>query len=157
MSDVNPHGRRWTVVALTTSAVIAAAAMAAAPADIIQTRQQGLKDMGAATKMIRDELKGTPDVEKIKVSSATIQKTADAMATWFPKGSGSEAGVKTAAKPEIWTDPDGFAAARQALVEQSAKLSDAAKSGDAEAIGASFKGIGKSCGGCHEKFRVKED
>jgi cytochrome c556 len=140
--------------AVTSSVVLAASTSAT---DIIKTRQQGLKDMGGAMKLIRDELKGTPDVEKIKGASAKIQKTADEMANWFPNGSGPEAGVKTAAKSEIWSDPQGFAAARNGLVESSAKLADAAKSGDAEAIGAAFKGVGKSCGGCHEKFKVKED
>jgi cytochrome c556 len=149
--------RRSAIAGFLASVAIVGVAIAAGPADIIKTRQQGLKDMGAATKVIRDELKSTLDVEKIKVASAKIQKTADDMANWFPSGSGPEAGVKTAAKAEIWADADGFAVARKALVEQSAKLGDAAKSGDVEAIGASFKGVGKSCGGCHEKFRVKED
>jgi len=145
------------IAGLAVSVVVAGAAIAAASTDIIKTRQQGLKDMGAAAKVIRDELKGTRDLEKIKDASAKIQKTADEMANWFPSGSGPEAGVKTAAKPDIWSDPDGFSSARKALVEQSAKLAEAAKSGDAQAVGASFKNVGKSCGGCHEKFKVKED
>ena len=147
----------FAIFGLLTSVVVAGLAFAATPADIIKIRQQGLKDMGAAAKVIRDELKGTPDVAKIQAASAKIQQAADDIAHWFPSGSGAEAGVKTAAKPEIWSDPEGFMAARKALVEQSAKLADAAKAGDAEAIGANFKGVGKSCGGCHEKFRVKED
>ena len=148
---------RSVIAGLAVSVVVAGAAIAAASTDIIKTRQQGLKDMGAAAKVIRDELKGTPDLEKIKDASAKIQKTADEMANWFPSGSGPEAGVNTAAKPDIWSDPDGFSSARKALVEQSAKLAEAAKSGDAQAVGASFKNVGKSCGGCHEKFKVKED
>jgi len=148
---------RSVIAGLAVSVVVAGAAIAAASTDIIKTRQQGLKDMGAAAKVIRDELKGTRDLEKIKDASAKIQKTADEMANWFPSGSGPEAGVKTAAKPDIWSDPDGFSSARKALVEQSAKLAEAAKSGDAQAVGASFKNVGKSCGGCHEKFKVKED
>ena len=156
MSDVSKK-KRLACAMIAATAVATGVALAAVPAEVIKTRQQGLKDMGAALKSIRDELKVTPDIEKIKAASAKIQKTADDMAAWFPKGSGPEVGVKTGAKPDIWNDPQGFAAARQGLVDSSAKLSDAAKSGDAEAIGAAFKGVGKSCGGCHDKFRLKED
>ena len=83
---------RSVIAGLAVSVVVAGAAIAAASTDIIKTRQQGLKDMGAAAKVIRDELKGTPDLEKIKDASAKIQKTADEMANWFPSGSGPEAG-----------------------------------------------------------------
>jgi cytochrome c556 len=142
-------------VSILTSGMVMAASTSAT--DTIKARQQSLKDTGAAMKVIRDELKGTPDVEKIKAASATIQKTSEDIGNWFPKGSGPEAGVKTGAKPEIWSDADGFSAARHAFAEQAAKLADAAKTGNAESIGAAFKSVGKSCGGCHEKFRVKED
>jgi cytochrome c556 len=133
-------------------------AQSTAPADIIKTRQQGLKDMGAAFKEVRDQLKsGNPDTAAIKTAASAIQKTADAMGKWFPKGSGPEAGVKTAAKVEIWNDAGGFTDARQKLVDESAKFAQTASGGDAAAIGGGVRGLGMACKGCHDKFREKDD
>jgi cytochrome c556 len=129
---------------------------AAAP-DTIKERQQGLKDMGEAFKTVRDELTGGKDAAKIKAASATITKTAHAMANWFPAGSGTEAGVKTAAKPEIWSDGATFTAARQRLVDEAAKFASLADAGDMAAIGGGVRGLGGACKNCHDNFRVKED
>ena len=92
-----------SVCALALAFGITAFGVQAAAPDVIKERQQGLKDMGAAFKTVRDELTGGKDAAKIKAASATIAKTANSMDKWFPAGSGSEAGVKTAAKPEIWS------------------------------------------------------
>jgi cytochrome c556 len=129
---------------------------AAAP-DTIKERQQGLKDMGAAFKTVRDELAGGKDAAKIKAASVTISKVANSIGHWFPAGTGTEAGIKTAAKPEIWSDAATFTAARQKLVDEAAKFSTAANSGDMAAIGGGVRGLGGACKNCHDNFRVKED
>lgn len=141
------------------AAVGAAAAMSAyaAASDVIKERQQGLKSMGEAFKSVRDELSGGKDVAKIKAASATISKVAGSMEHWFPAGSGSEAGVKTAAKPEIWKDMATFDSARQRLVSEAAKFSQAANSGDLAAVRGGVAGLGGACKNCHDNFRVKED
>lgn len=139
------------------SVVIAQSNAIVTPADTIKTRQQSLKDLGAAFKLIRDQSQsGAPDVAKIKVAAADVKKAADAIATWFPKGTGPEAGVKTAAKPEIWSDAAGFTTATNNFVEQAAKFNQIATSADAAAISAGIKPLGQTCGGCHDKFRIKE-
>lgn len=135
---------------------VTAGVHAAAP-DTIKARQQGLKEMGDAFKTVRDELQGGKDVAKIKAAAATINKTAGAMKDWFPAGTGPEAKVKTAAKPEIWTDNAKFVAAREKLVEEAGKFQAAANSGDLAAVGAGVRGLGGACKGCHDNFRVKED
>lgn len=125
--------------------------------DIIKTRQQGLKELGAAVKLVRDQLQtGNPDADKIKAAAVNVRKAADAIATWFPQGSGPEAGVKTAAKPEIWSDAGGFTTATHNFVEQAGKFVQVANSGDATALAGGVKALGQTCGGCHDKFRVKE-
>lgn len=113
--------------------------------------------MGAAAKTIRDELKGAHDMGKIQAAASDIQKVAASMREWFPQGSGTEAGVKTAAKPEIWSDPEGFSVARTRLVEQADKFADAVQSGEVAEIGPAFKALGQACGNCHDKFREKDD
>jgi cytochrome c556 len=146
-----------SVCAMTMSFGITALAVQAAVPDVIKERQQGLKDMGAAFKTVRDELTGGKDVAKIKAASATIAKTANSMDKWFPAGSGPEAGVKTAAKPEIWSDGATFTAARQRLVDESGKFAALAEAGDIAAIGGGVRGLGGACKNCHDNFRVKED
>src|SRR4249920_863125 len=124
--------------------ITALGVQAAAP-DLIKERQQGLKDMGAAFKTVRDELTGGKDVAKIKAASATINKTANSMDKWFPAGSGPEAGVKTAAKPEIWSDGATFIAARQRLLDEAGKFAALAEAGDVAAIGGGVRGLGGAC------------
>lgn len=138
-------------------AAIAAVSVQAAAPDTIKTRQAGLKDMGEAFKTVRDELQGGKDTAKIKTAAATINKHANEMKDWFPAGSGPEAKVKTAAKPEIWTDNAKFVAARERLVEETGKFLTVANTGDIAAIGGGVRGLGGACKNCHDSFRVKED
>src|SRR5882672_7342935 len=57
--------------------------------------------------------------------------------------------VKTAALPAIWSEPAKFKEAVQALVAVSRGGDEAAQK---TAIGA----VGKTCGGCHQNFREKQ-
>jgi cytochrome c556 len=152
--------KRSKIVIMTAAlgVVVAMGVQAAAPTDVIKERQDGLKSMGKIFKSVADQLRaGNLDPATVKEASATITKTADAMANWFPAGSGTEAGVKTAAKPEIWSDNATFMAARQKLVEEAGKFAALANAGDMAAIGGGVRGLGGACKGCHDKFRVKED
>jgi cytochrome c556 len=145
-----------TIGALTTAAV--SIAQNAAPADTIRARQQNLKDMGASFKTVRDQLRvSSPDFAAIKTAGADIKSKADAMATWFPKGTGTEAGIKTGALPEIWTDTAGFDTARKNFVAAAGKFAEVTASGDKAAIQAGVGPIGGACKGCHDKYRLKED
>ena len=64
---------------------------------------------------------------------------------------------KTDAKPEIWQDWQKFAAAVEALSQESAKLATMASSGDMAAIGEQVKALGKACGDCHKPFRKPKE
>lgn len=152
---------RNSLFAATAAAAVAFATVSIAqtnsPADVIKTRQQGLKDLGAAFKEVRDQLKGAADMAKIKAAAATIKSKSDVMANWFPKGTGPEVGVKTGAKPEIWSDADGFKAAMAKFVDEAGKFAQTADGGDSKAVMGAMRTLGQSCGGCHDKYRVKED
>lgn len=89
------------------------------------------------------------------------QHHADALATGtaelkmlFPEGSGQG---ETEALPAIWEDPDDFAAAVTKTEQAFATLRDAVAGGDNEAIMSAFAAAGKSCKGCHEKYRKDDD
>jgi cytochrome c556 len=127
-------------------------------AQLIKERQQGLKALGAAFKVIRDELRGeSPDPTKIRTASTDITKAAGAIGSWFPAGTGPESGAKTDAKPEIWTDAAGFAAARDAFIREADKWSQLGANSDTAAWKEAAGSLGQSCKGCHEKYRVKRE
>lgn len=67
----------------------------------------------------------------------------------------STQGEKSGALPEVWKDAAGFKAAQDKLQGEIGKLVAAAKGGNEAAIKAQLGEVGKSCGGCHEKFREK--
>jgi cytochrome c556 len=146
----------WAAVGL----VIGAAGVAAAAdmASVIQARQAHYKQLGAASKGIFDELnKPAPSVAVIQGFAKTIDTLAPQIPTWFPKGSGPEAGVKTHAKPEIWSNPSGFAQAASAFAAEAHHFDQVAQTGDINATRAEFASLGKACGNCHSQFRAKGD
>jgi cytochrome c556 len=131
---------------------------AASAAEVVKARQQGLKALGAAFKVIRDELKAdAPDAAKIRKASADITQAAGAIDKWFPAETGPDSGVKTDAKPEVWTDSAGFATAREAFVREANKWAQLGNSTDASAWKEGAASLGQSCKGCHDKYRVKKE
>jgi cytochrome c556 len=134
----------------------ATSAQKVSPADVIEARQKGFKSLGAASKLIRDELRETPDPAKIKTAAVDIQKAAAEIGAWFPAGTGPEAGVKTAAKAEIWSDSQGFASAQDNFVTEARRYAQLAEAGDIAALSEATKALGQTCKGCHDKYRVKK-
>ena len=63
---------------------------------------------------------------------------------------------KSAARPEVWTDKPKFDKALETMQGEVAKLAQVAKGGDQGAIKTQFGAVGKSCGACHDDFRVKK-
>jgi cytochrome c556 len=131
---------------------------AASATEVVKARQTGLKALGAAFKVIRDELKeDAPDAAKIRKASADITQAAGAIDKWFPAGTGLDSGVKTDAKAEVWTDPAGFATAREAFVREANKWAQLGNSTDASAWKEGAASLGQSCKGCHDKYRLKKE
>lgn len=122
---------------------------------VLMARQAHFREQNAAVKALNDELKkDPPDKAAIAADATRIKSSAAALPTWFPKGSGPETGLKTAAKAEIWTDAEGFAAAATQLQTAAAKLGEVAMTGDLEAINAQDRAVGAACGACHTKYRA---
>ena len=136
-------------------ALAGGAALAAVNAKaVIETREANFKSMGKAMKAMNDGLKAdTPDMAAIAANAATIRGFAPKISTWFPKGTGPEAGVKTEAKAEIWTDPAGFAAAASRLEPEITKLEALARAGDVAGARAQIRMVGGTCKGCPDKFK----
>jgi cytochrome c556 len=67
----------------------------------------------------------------------------------------STKGVKSNAKPEVFTDGAGVKEAISRLENETHKLYEVSQQGDEAAVKAQIGAVGKACGGCHDKFREK--
>ena len=146
-------------VALTcmVSSVALAAAPQPTPQQTIETRQAGLKKIGGTFKALFDQLRSpAPDKAQIVTLATQLKGLTPAIQGWFPAGSGPEAGVKTAAKAEIWQKHDEFIGDAKALSAETDKLAEIAPAGDIAAITAQAKVVGSKCGACHTAFRQKD-
>ena len=120
----------------------------------VVARQAHFKELNVAFRAITEQLRSeTPDKAAIAANAGKLRALGADLPSWFPKGSGPEAGVKTAAKAEIWTDAEGFAAAATKLQAETAKLADVAAAGDMDAIKAQVRATGGACKTCHDKYR----
>jgi cytochrome c556 len=128
------------------------------PEPIIEGRQAALRDIGAAFKGINDELKkAQPALGMIRQYARQIDELSSQQKFWFPKGTGPESDIETLAKPEIWQQPAEFTAGQAAMSEQAAKLAKATGGNDLGAIKAQWQALGKTCKGCHDKYREEDE
>jgi cytochrome c556 len=128
------------------------------PVDAIKARQSNFKDIGGAFKAIRDQLRlSTPNLAAIKESAQQIKNLAADQSHWFPKGTGAEAGVKTAAKPEIWSDAAGFSEALNKFGAEAPKLLSFAEASDIDSLKKQVVVVGRACKGCHDTYRLPDE
>ncbi|MCX7283598.1 MAG: cytochrome c [Novosphingobium sp.] len=129
----------------------------AAPADSIASRIAGYRDLGAAFKSVNDSLRApSPDTGKLKAAAQTIRASAAHQYKWFPRGTGPEAGVKTAAKAAIWTNSAEFKKAQDAFAAKAIAFEGVAASGDEAAIRSASRVLGATCKSCHDQFREEK-
>lgn len=123
---------------------------------MIKQREDNFEKMGGAAKASFKALEASsPDMAVIAKSAATIAAFAPQLPSWFPPGTGPEAG-KTLARPEIWQQPKEFAGRHADLLKTAAAFDLAAKSGDVAAVRTAYADLGKSCKACHDKFRTEK-
>lgn len=120
-------------------------------------RHENFEKLGAAFKNLNDELrKSSPDKAVLVSNARTLASLANALPSWFPRGSGVEARRMSEARAEVWTDAAGFAAAASKLRAETAQLSQAAASGDVGATKAQTRETFLACKSCHEKYRQEK-
>jgi cytochrome c556 len=125
------------------------------PADVIKYRHAVMESMAANIEAL--SLIAFNKVD----TTALYQSHADALASGtaeiknlFPAGTGEG---DTHALPAIWESPDDFMAGAATAEDAFAKLRDAVAGGDNKAIMGAFAAAGKTCKGCHEKYREEDD
>ncbi|HOZ26618.1 MAG TPA: cytochrome c [Hyphomonadaceae bacterium] len=138
--------------------VPATASIGETPADpvaFMKTRHDNYEDLGKNFKVLLDNSKlGTPDMAAVAAAAAKVNEYAGQMGTWFPPGTGPEAG-KTEAKANIWTDRADFDAKLANLQTEAGKLVTAAGT-DAAAFKAQFGPTGGTCKACHDTYREED-
>jgi cytochrome c556 len=128
------------------------------PKPVIEGRQAALRDIGAAFKGINDEFKKSqPALGLIRQYARQIEELSTQQKFWFLKGTGPESDIETLAKPEIWQHPTEFKAGQAAMSEQAAKLAKVASGDDLGAIKTQWQALGKTCKGCHDKYREEDE
>jgi cytochrome c556 len=133
----------------------AAAAEGAAAQSVIEERRAGFKKMGAAMKLIVDQLKTeAPDTANMAPAAQTIAAYAERASGWFPAGSGPEAGADTDARPYIWAERARFDALAEKLRAESGRLAAMLPGSDLGAVKAQVKALGEVCSSCHKSFRA---
>lgn len=121
-------------------------------------RHANFEKLGGAFKALNDELKkDQPSKAVVQAQTKTMADLANALPTWFPRGSGVEARPNSEAKPNIWTDAAGFSAAASNLQVQVSKLNQLALSGDMAAVKGQVRATGGACKACHDKYRQEKD
>lgn len=125
----------------------------------IEARQQGFKNLGRTFKGLNDELKkGEPDAAVVTAAVATLNELSEDLPSWFPAGTGPDAGVETEALAVIWEDPEGFATKVEDFQKAVDVMEAALSEGGLEQISAaSARPIGAACGSCHKKYRLDDD
>jgi cytochrome c556 len=134
-------------------------AYAQSPGAAIQQRQDTMKANGGAMRVLTPMARGEQPWNQGAAVQAldTLMKNSDAkVVQLFPRGSGPESGVKTAALPAIWEKMGDFGTALKALNDAAENVLKLARANDEAGFKANFASIGRACGGCHEPFRAKQ-
>ncbi len=105
--------------------------------------------MGAMAAIVKGQVSHPDHVAAHAESIAAIGRMAKDL---FPAG--SDVG-DTGALPAVWEQPEEFAKVVADFETASANLV-ATDGSDSAALGAAFAAVGRTCGGCHQKFRQKK-
>lgn len=107
--------------------------------------------MGASTQIVRGKVNPEGD---LAMHADALARLNSELTRLFPEG--SDFG-ETKTKQAVWEDWAKFEKAADAARDATAAFAEAAASGDSARIKAAHRDVGKSCKGCHEDFRQKDD
>ncbi len=130
-------------------------AMAQAKPDVlVKQRQAAMTLQGKYLGPIGGMLKGnTPYNADVVALNATFLENLARMP--WDGFDASTKGEKSKTKAEAFTDTAKFKAAADTLEAETAKLGAAARAKNEAGVRASFGGVAKACGACHDAYREK--
>jgi cytochrome c556 len=142
-------------IALLAAASVTAKVSGAQAAQAMHERHEGMGNIGKAFKALHREFdSSSPSLAAVKASAAEIAVLSRQSSRWYPAGSGPEAG-KTAARPEIWQNPQDFAAKLSTFQKAAQLFNAAAAQGDMNAAKVRYADLGGTCKACHDKYRTE--
>lgn len=134
-------------------AVAVLALAADAPEAVVKYRQATMKSLGAHMSAMSLVVKKQVSArEQLAAHAEAVHAVSRGLADLFPKTTG----VKSAAKPEIWSQPKEFRAAAAALERESGRLAALASRSEWSSFDAQFARVAATCDDCHKKFRVRD-
>ncbi len=107
-------------------------------------------NLGPLGAMVKEEAPYDAAVAAALAGNLAALASIDTGAYWIEGTDMSVDGSR--AKPEIWSDAEGFAAAEMAMTEAATALA-AVAGNDLDALKASFGAVGQACGDCHKAYR----
>jgi cytochrome c556 len=148
---------RLALAAVGLAAALPAAAQFQKPEDAIKYRQSAMFVLGQHFGRLGAMANG-----KVPFDAASAQANADVVLAmsklpFVAFGEGTDKGGNTKAKAEIWTKKADFDSKGKSMQDEIGKLAAAAKTGNLDQIKAAFDGAGKSCKGCHDDYREKQN
>ena len=125
------------------------------PEDAIKYRQGAFTLMGAHFSRVAAMAQGrVPFDAKVAADNVAVLNSVVRL-PFAAFGEGTDKGLPTGAKPEVWKDSAKFRAAADKMIAEVAKLDTAARAGNLDALKAAVGGVAGSCKGCHDDFRAQ--
>jgi hypothetical protein len=137
------------VALLATAGLARAADMPSA----VEIRKIGMGLEGSVLFLFQTALNAKVDVKTLEHPATAMLLWAKTVPRLFPKG--SETGDGTNAKPDIWSDSEGFAKAAAREADEVGKLVALTKAGDADAVAVQLKAVVAACSACHNAYKAK--
>ena len=119
---------------------------------IIKERMEKFQESKNLMRTINKNLSDN-NFDVILQSAEKLNKWANEMHEFFPKGSEASSSNKSQASDNIWSDPEGFKKAVKKFEITSAKLIKISQSKNIDDTVSSFREVAASCKGCHKQFR----
>jgi cytochrome c556 len=150
--------RKSFLLAIAAITIVASVAVAPAQQDPIKDRKALMKNNADQAKIGAAMVKGEEPFDLVKAQKifAAFENTATKAPALFPANSIDQATAddQYSASPKIWENMDDFKARLAKFGDDAKAASTSVK--DLASLKAAFGNIGKNdCGGCHEKYRLK--
>ncbi len=145
-----------TVATLATLVSLPAAAQFQKPEDAIKYRQSAFTVMANHLGRVGAMANGrAPFDAKAAADNAAIVVTMSKL-PWVAFGEGTDKGLPTRAKPEVWKDSAKVKDLAGKMMAEAEKFEVAAKGGNLDTIKAAVGELGKACKACHDDYRAEK-
>jgi cytochrome c556 len=155
---IEKRGRTIIVVSLALSLLIGLAPAVLSSGDgtkVIKERQKAMEAVrDSMMALVAIAKKEQPfDAAVVKKNAAEMAKQLEHSKNLFPEGS-DQGEVKTWAKSEIWSQPDGFAKSLEQTLAAANAMQEVTDEAD---FGPALGNIGNGCKMCHDMYRLPKE